>query len=180
MTTERKKYVVEGCVYWYTPFKTDQFAEDKYTITIGNLTPSSVALLEKLDINVMDATEHENEKRHEQGLCVRWKSDYPIKTIDKDKEPWSEDVLIGNKSKVRVVFFPYQWKFKQKTGVRGVPTTCQVVELVEYAGSKDVEILDEFESAPVEPSVPKKAAAKKRVVEEDDELSDDLEDLFKE
>jgi hypothetical protein len=49
MTTEKKKYVVEGEAYWYTPFKTDQYAEDKYTITIGNLTPASVALLEKLD-----------------------------------------------------------------------------------------------------------------------------------
>lgn len=177
MTTERKKYVVEGESYWYTPFKTDQYADDKYTITIGNLTPESLALLDQLGVNVTDSTELENEKRHEQGMCVRWKSDYPIKTIDVDKTPWPEDVLIGNKSKIRVVFFPVNWTYKKNSGIRAIPTMVQVVDLVEYAIGKDVDVLEEFEKAgPTKlAEAPKKT--KKRVVD-DEELSDDLSDLL--
>lgn len=175
MTTEHKKYVVSGEAYWYTPGVTDKFEEDKYVVTVCNLSDETVELLESLNLTVKDGKEEENEKKHAQNLYVRWKSNYPIKTVDADKNPWPADVKIGNGSKVNVVFFPNEWKYKAKSGWRAIPTTIQVVEHVPYieaAGGNDMDILDSTPS--VASQVKKKAKA--RVVDED--LNDDLSDIL--
>jgi len=185
MATERKKYVISGEAWWFTPYAPDKFNEDKFIVTVCQLDKNTEKLLTKLGIEVKDGTKEDNEKKAPMGKYVRLKSDYIIRTVDEDKQKWPEDVLIGNGSKVNVVFFPNEWKFKNKTGIRGIPTTVQVMELVEYSGSAggdDAELLDSVTEGKSPEGVDDNRAKGKittlkgQVV--DDDLNDDLTDIL--
>lgn len=188
MSTERKKYVIKGEAFWYTPDKTDQYAEDKYTVTLGNLTTESQKLLDELEIPMKDAKEEwpDNEKRHEQGIFVKMKSDYPIKTLDASKNPWDTEVAVGNGSKASLVFFPHNWKYKAKSGWKGIPTTIQITKHVAYEQNNDADLLEDgppFDVDEEEAAKTTKATKKARVMDADDvktypDLEDGLTDIL--
>lgn len=175
MATERKKFVISGDAFWFTPYAPDKFNEDKFLVTVCNLDKDAVKLLTKHGIEVKDGDG--DDKKAAMGRYVRFKSDYPIRTVDSDKKPWPEDTLVGNGSKVNVVFFPNEWKYKNKTGIRGIPTTVQVVDLVEYAGKAGGDDSDLLDSVVTEtPVEAKRPASKGQVIDED--LNDDLTDIL--
>jgi hypothetical protein len=60
------------------------------------------------------------------------------RVLDSKKQDIS-DKLIGNGSVVKVSFYPKEWTFAKKTGVRAVLKDVQVLSLIEYGGG------DEFE-----------------------------------
>ena len=51
-----------------------------------------------------------------------------------DKEGNDLDILIGNGSKVKIQFNPYDWEYAGKTGRSLAFQAMQVLELVEYEG----------------------------------------------
>lgn len=55
--------------------------------------------------------------------------------------------LIGNGSIVKVSFYPKEWKYANRTGVRGVLKDVQVIELVEYARKDEFEEEDGYVSS---------------------------------
>jgi hypothetical protein len=77
------------------------------------------------------------EGQPDKGLWVKMKSKYPAKVVDVDKMPL-DGKTVGNGSKVKVVWSPFDWNFKGKKGTSAGFTVVQVIELVEYnAGSLD-------------------------------------------
>ena len=60
--------------------------------------------------------------------------------VDADKKPLEK--IIGNGSRVKVMYKPYEWNFKGKKGKGLDLQAVQVVDLVEYTPKEDFEIED--------------------------------------
>lgn len=63
--------------------------------------------------------------------------------VDSSKQPFSG--LIGNGSKVNVLYDLYDWTYKQSSGISADLKAVQVLELVEYVGKEDNEDFEEEE-----------------------------------
>ena len=60
--------------------------------------------------------------------------------VDSAKNPI--DVLVGNGSKVKVLYKPFDWKFAGKSGTSLDLQAVQVLDLVEYRSEDGAELLD--------------------------------------
>jgi hypothetical protein len=71
------------------------------------------------------------------------KSNYPAKVVDASKNA-VDGKIVGNGSKVKVVWNPYDWNFKGKKGTSAGFTVVQVLDLVAY-NSGGLDELDELD-----------------------------------
>lgn len=99
----------------------------------------------------------------------------PIRIYDENNEPWGDERLIGNGSKVDVKLSIVDWGKGKKKSI--YTTAIRVTELVPYEGGGEFSAFDEMEGRPTKK--PAKAAAPKKTVKEKiqdsfDDLDDDL------
>ena len=58
--------------------------------------------------------------------------------VDADKKPL--DKIVGNGSRVKVMYKPYEWNFKGKKGVGLDLQAVQVLDLIEYTPKEDFSV----------------------------------------
>jgi len=130
--------VVEGTAYWASVKVPNTHFEPAYTVNLV-LDPEVAESFKSQGFNI---------KQMEEGpaLVIKRKVDGPNGLIrrapdllDRQKNPI--DVAVGNGSRVRVQYKPFDWEYSGRTGKSLDFCKMQVIDLVEYQP-----IADEFEA----------------------------------
>ncbi len=146
--------VVKGIAQWASLSKPNDMS-GKFQIDVCNLSDADVAQLEKQGVtNVHFEESSKDEVYDPRGHYITMRSNAvskagdnldPPKVVDAKKQPLPRGVLVGNGSVVNVVYDPFEWTFKQKTGVSAGLRIVQVLELVKFEGGSGLDDLEEEE-----------------------------------
>jgi hypothetical protein len=139
--------VISGTAYWasITSPNTTFDADGTWSIDVGNLDADNKALAEKDGLAIKN-------KGDDRGDFVSIKRNVKRKDGNLNSAPEVLDAqkrtmmntLVGNGSKVNVLYTTYEWKYKGRSGVSADLKKIQVVDLVPYQGDSD----DAFDVVP--------------------------------
>ena len=139
--------VINGTAYWasITSPNTTFDADGTWSIDVGNLDADNKAIAEKDGLAIKN-------KNDDRGDFVSIKRNVKRKDGNLNSAPEVLDAqkrtmmstLVGNGSKVNVLYSTYEWKFKGRAGVSVDMKKVQVVDLVPYQGDAD----DAFDVVP--------------------------------
>jgi len=132
--------VISGTAYWasvITP-NTKFDADGVWTIDVGNLDDLNKKKAQKDGITVKNKGDEKDDfvtikrkVRNAKGNLNRQPN-----VVDANKTLITE-TMIGNGSKVNVLYEPFEWNFGGKTGVSADLRAVQVTELVPYTTEED-------------------------------------------
>ena len=139
--------VIAGTAYWasvITP-NTKFDSDGVWTIDVGNLDDLNKKKAQKDGLTVKnkgdekeDLVKIKRKVRNNKGNLNRQPN-----VVDANKRLVT-DTMIGNGSKVNVLYEPFEWNFGGKTGVSADLRAVQVTELVPYSTEED----DAFDVVP--------------------------------
>ena len=139
--------VISGTSYWasvITP-NTKFDADGVWTIDVGNLDDLNKKKVQKDGLTIKnkgdekeDFVTFKRKVRNAKGSLNRQPN-----VVDANKRLITE-TMIGNGSKVNVLYEPFEWNFGGKTGVSADLRAVQVTELVPYSTEED----DAFDVVP--------------------------------
>ncbi len=139
--------VISGTSYWasvITP-NTKFDADGVWTIDVGNLDDLNKKKAQKDGLTIKnkgdekeDFVTFKRKVRNAKGSLNRQPN-----VVDANKRLITE-TMIGNGSKVNVLYEPFEWNFGGKTGVSADLRAVQVTELVPYSTEED----DAFDVVP--------------------------------
>ena len=139
--------VISGTAYWasvITP-NTKFDADGVWTIDVGNLDDLNKKKAQKDGLPVKNKGDEKEDfvtikrkVRNAKGSLNRQPN-----VVDANKRLITE-TMIGNGSKVNVLYEPFEWNFGGKTGVSADLRAVQVTELVPYSTEED----DAFDVVP--------------------------------
>ena len=139
--------VISGTAYWasvITP-NTKFDADGVWTIDVGNLDDLNKKKAQKDGLTVKNKGDEKEDfvtikrkVRNAKGSLNRQPN-----VVDANKRLVTE-TMIGNGSKVNVLYEPFEWNFGGKTGVSADLRAVQVTELVPYSTEED----DAFDVVP--------------------------------
>ena len=139
--------VISGTAYWasvITP-NTKFDADGVWTIDVGNLDDLNKKKAQKDGLTVKNKGDEKEDfvtikrkVRNAKGNLNRQPN-----VVDANKTLITE-TMIGNGSKVNVLYEPFEWNFGGKTGVSADLSAVQVTELVPYTTEED----DAFDVVP--------------------------------
>ena len=139
--------VISGTAYWasvITP-NTKFDADGVWTIDVGNLDDLNKKKAQKDGLTIKnkgdekeDFVTFKRKVRNAKGNLNRQPN-----VVDANKRLITE-TMIGNGSKVNVLYEPFEWNFGGKTGVSADLRAVQVTELVPYSTEED----DAFDVVP--------------------------------
>ena len=139
--------VIAGTAYWasvITP-NTKFDADGVWTIDVGNLDDLNKKKAQKDGLTVKNKGDEKEDfvtikrkVRNAKGNLNRQPN-----VVDANKRLVT-DTMIGNGSKVNVLYEPFEWNFGGKTGVSADLRAVQVTELVPYSTEED----DAFDVVP--------------------------------
>ena len=139
--------VISGTAYWasvITP-NTKFDADGVWTIDVGNLDDLNKKKAQKDGLTVKNKGDEKEDfvtitrkVRNAKGSLNRQPN-----VVDANKRLITE-TMIGNGSKVNVLYEPFEWNFGGKTGVSADLRAVQVTELVPYSTEED----DAFDVVP--------------------------------
>ena len=139
--------VISGTSYWasvITP-NTKFDADGVWTIDVGNLDDLNKKKAQKDGLTIKnkgdekeDFVTFKRKVRNAKGSLNRQPN-----VVDANKRLIT-DTMIGNGSKVNVLYEPFEWNFGGKTGVSADLRAVQVTELVPYSTEED----DAFDVVP--------------------------------
>jgi len=139
--------VISGTAYWasvITP-NTKFDADGVWTIDVGNLDDLNKKKAQKDGLTVKNKGDEKEDfvtikrkVRNAKGNLNRQPN-----VVDANKRLVT-DTMIGNGSKVNVLYEPFEWNFGGKTGVSADLRAVQVTELVPYSTEED----DAFDVVP--------------------------------
>ena len=139
--------VIAGTAYWasvITP-NTKFDADGVWTIDVGNLDDLNKKKAQKDGLTVKNKGDEKEDfvtikrkVRNAKGSLNRQPN-----VVDANKRLITE-TMIGNGSKVNVLYEPFEWNFGGKTGVSADLRAVQVTELVPYTTEED----DAFDVVP--------------------------------
>jgi len=139
--------VINGTAYWasITSPNTTFDADGTWSIDVANLDADNKAIAEKDGLVIKN-------KGDDRGDFVNIKRNVKRKDGNLNTAPEVLDAqkrtmmstLVGNGSKVNVLYSTYEWKFKGRAGVSADLEKVQVVDLVPYQGDAD----DAFDVVP--------------------------------
>ena len=139
--------VISGTAYWasITSPNTTFDADGTWSIDVANLDAANKAIAEKDGLIIKNKGDDRgdfvnikrNVKRKDGNLNT------PPEVLDAQKRTMMS-TLVGNGSKVNVLYSTYEWKFKGRAGVSADLKKVQVVDLVPYQGDAD----DAFDVVP--------------------------------
>ena len=139
--------VISGTAYWasvITP-NTKFDADGVWTIDVGNLDDLNKKKAQKDGLTVKNKGDEKEDfvtikrkVRNNKGNLNRQPN-----VVDANKRLVTE-TMIGNGSKVNVLYEPFEWNFGGKTGVSADLRAVQVTELVPYSTEED----DAFDVVP--------------------------------
>ena len=132
--------VIAGTAYWasvITP-NTKFDADGVWTIDVGNLDDLNKKKAQKDGLTVKNKGDEKEDfvtikrkVRNAKGSLNRQPN-----VVDANKRLVTE-TMIGNGSKVNVLYEPFEWNFGGKTGVSADLRAVQVTELVPYSTEED-------------------------------------------
>lgn len=132
--------VISGTAYWasvITP-NTKFDADGVWTIDVGNLDDLNKKKAQKDGLTVKNKGDEKEDfvtikrkVRNAKGSLNRQPN-----VVDANKRLVTE-TMIGNGSKVNVLYEPFEWNFGGKTGVSADLRAVQVTELVPYSTEED-------------------------------------------
>ena len=132
--------VISGTAYWasvITP-NTKFDADGVWTIDVGNLDDLNKKKAQKDGLTVKNKGDEKEDfvtikrkVRNAKGNLNRQPN-----VVDANKRLVT-DTMIGNGSKVNVLYEPFEWNFGGKTGVSADLRAVQVTELVPYSTEED-------------------------------------------
>ena len=139
--------VISGTAYWasvITP-NTKFDADGVWTIDVGNLDDLNKKKAQKDGLTIKnkgdekeDFVTFKRKVRNAKGSLNRQPN-----VVDANKRLITE-TMVGNGSKVNVLYEPFEWNFGGKTGVSADLRAVQVTELVPYSTEED----DAFDVVP--------------------------------
>ena len=139
--------VIAGTAYWASVIhpNTKFDADGVWTIDVGNLDDLNKKKAKKDGLTIKDKGDEKGEfvtikrrVRNNKGVLNRAPN-----VVDANKRLITE-TMIGNGSKVNVLYEPFEWNFGGKTGVSADLRAVQVTELVPYTTEED----DAFDVVP--------------------------------
>jgi hypothetical protein len=125
--------VLRGQAYWASVRKPNEMS-GKLQMDVGNMDKDSLALLKKADI----PTKNKGDERGD-FITLKGSPQYPPKVTDSQNNQLPEPVQIGNGSKVKVPFQPYDWDFKGKTGTSIGLNSVMILEMVIFSSGDAME-----------------------------------------
>ena len=139
--------VIAGTAYWASVIhpNTKFDADGVWTIDVGNLDDLNKKKAKKDGLTIKDKGDEKGEfvtikrrVRNNKGVLNRAPN-----VVDANKRLIT-DTMIGNGSKVNVLYEPFEWNFGGKSGVSADLRAVQVTELVPYT----TEVDDAFDVIP--------------------------------
>ena len=139
--------VISGTAYWASVINpnTKFDADGVWTIDVGNLDDLNKKKAQKDGLTVKNKGDEKEDfvtikrkVRNNKGNLNRQPN-----VVDANKRLITE-TMIGNGSKVNVLYEPFEWNFGGKTGVSADLRAVQVTELVPYSTEED----DAFDVVP--------------------------------
>ncbi len=139
-------FFTEGQAYWAFTSKRNNMS-DKYQLDLGQLSKKAITLFESHDIEVKteDRSKVEAGSSNDRGKYVTIKADFIPAVADVGLRVLPPEVLIGNGSRVKVKWNPYDWTFKKKSGTSAGLRAVMVIDLVEYEMGSALEGFEEEE-----------------------------------
>ena len=156
--------VIKGTAFW-CKHNTPSDMSGKYEMELGRLTAKQVKELQSYGAPIKKDDAEKDDPNYK-GRYIKLISKRKPRAKDAKGNPLPDDLDIGNGSKVKVQFNTYEWSYKKKTGVSWGFQGLQLLELVEYSGGGEDELLDEEDGFVLDDDE----------LEDDDDYDDDLED----
>ncbi len=134
--------IIEGTAYWASLTRPNEKFEPMWTIDLSVDEKSANELKEqgiKVGETTVDETTITNIVKFKRK-CSKANGDKNTQPqlVDGSKKPL--DKIVGNGSKVKVMYRPYEWNFKGKKGMGLDLQAVQVLDLVEYTSKEDFEV----------------------------------------
>ena len=138
--------VISGTAYWASiQSPNTKFEPHRWSINVGNLDAENKAIAEKDGLTVKNKGDEKEDfvtikrkVRNAKGSLNRQPN------VVAANKRLITDTMIGNGSKVNVLYEPFEWNFGGKTGVSADLRAVQVTELVPYSTDED----DAFDVVP--------------------------------
>ncbi len=129
--------VISGTAYWAHVQQPNTTYEPAYSIDIL-VDDSNRAAIEADGLPIKNKGDDRGDfVQLKQKVARRDGSENPAPVVvDANKE--ITKALVGNGSKVNVLYSPYEWSMNGKSGVSGILKKVQVVDLVSYGEDFDV------------------------------------------
>lgn len=130
-----------GTAFWAHLAKPNQMS-GKYQIDLGLLDTATIKSFKdnKISVKKDDKFPVGDEKYRGQYVTLKASEDYPPSIVDAKKQALPNTVLVGNGSKVRVVYNAFEWTFKGKSGVSAGLQAVQILDLIPYTGGGVTEL----------------------------------------
>ena len=135
--------VINGTAYWASiQSPNTKFEPHRWSINVGNLDAENKAIAEKDGLNVKtDETKGDYVTIKRKVKRKDGNDNTPPVIVDAQKRPMLD--LIGNGSKVNVLYTTYEWKYAGKEGVSADLKKVQVVDLITYEEREDFDVVSD-------------------------------------
>jgi len=136
--------IIEGTAYWASLTRPNEKFEPMWTIDLSVDEKSANELKEqgiKVGETTVDETTIPNIVKFKRK-CSKANGDKNTQPqlVDGAKNPL--DKIVGNGSKVKVMYKPYEWNFKGKKGMGLDLQAVQVIDLIEYTPREDFDAVE--------------------------------------
>ena len=136
--------IIEGTAYWASLTRPNEKFEPMWRIDLA-VDDKSADELKSQGIGLGETTIDERSSTK----MVRFKRKVQKANDDKNTQPQLGDgakspldKIVGNGSKVKVMYKPYEWNFKGKKGMGLDLQAVQVIDLVEYTPREDFDAVE--------------------------------------
>jgi len=134
--------IIEGTAYWASLTRPNEKFEPMWRIDLA-VDDATAEDFKSQGISVGETVIDEQTISN----IVRFKRKVSKANGDKNTQPQLVDAsknpldkIVGNGSKVKVMYKPYEWNFKGKKGMGLDLQAVQVIDLVEYTPREDFEV----------------------------------------
>jgi len=134
--------IIEGTAYWASLTRPNEKFEPMWRIDLA-VDSKSAEDFKGQGISVAETTVDEKTISN----IIRFKRKVQKANGDKNQQPQLVDAekkpldkIVGNGSRVKVMYKPYEWNFKGKKGVGLDLQAVQVLDLIEYTPKEDFNV----------------------------------------
>ena len=134
--------IIEGTAYWASLTRPNERFEPMWRRDLA-VDSKSAEDLKSQGITVAETTVDEKKIPN----IIRFKRKVSKASVDKNTQPQLVDAdkkplekIVGNGSKVKVMYKPYEWNFKGKKGIGLDLQAVQVMDLVEYTPREEFDV----------------------------------------
>jgi len=130
----KERVVIKGNAMWASLFEPNSMS-DKYQVDICNLDKNDCKAIEGLGISVRVGEGDKADK----GSFITAKTKLVPKVVDSAKNPWPENMQIGNGSVIKCSISPYEWRYQKKAGISASLNSIMIVDYTPYVGNDEID-----------------------------------------